>query len=374
MGFHGARRIFFSPGKYVRRCAARLPRLSLAALLVHFVFFGGGSYGAVFAPQMGHTSHALGHFRLVELFSLPFWWTWTWYAVSLAFQRDLERCCHCVCLDYRGVSKKGCGKKIYMGWNDQMIANTTCKMDMLRFEAFIQQSDYLDSTWRIPGVGSIIRFNFPCFPLSVLGGGTSSKRETCFLLVGLDMCNTLAPGRGEATENAECCDAVRNAVPLASKAQKRKRKHNNKTMWQHIHCKHDDVKIPSSLDTASTVLLRLEVASGVVGKIQAVVNGSVKHLETLCKCSKFHIIGRWMGENFLSNAHTCTWSYITCKSYWNLARHVAALPAHSFGTRRLGHPRHTWESKLCAYCRHANLWWSCGTLYIYICQFYAACK
>ena len=37
----------------MRRCAARLPRLSLAALLVHFVFFGGGSYGvAVFAPAL----------------------------------------------------------------------------------------------------------------------------------------------------------------------------------------------------------------------------------------------------------------------------------------------------------------------------------
>ena len=49
----------------------------------------------------------------------------------------------------------------------------------------------------------------------------------------------------------------------------------------------------------------------------------------------------------------------------NLARHVAALPArrwvqcllswHAFGTRRLGRPRHIWESKLHAYCRYANL-------------------
>ena len=69
--------------------------------------------------------------------------------------------------------------------------------------------------------------------------------------------------------------------------------------------------------------------------------------------------------NFIANAHVNTWSYITCKNYWNLARHVAALPAHRwvqrllswhpFGTRRVGRPRHTWESKLHAYCRYANL-------------------
>ena len=33
-------------------------------------------------------------------------------------------------------------------------------------------------------------------------------------------------------------------------------------------------------------------------------------------------------KNFIANAHVNTWSYITCKNYWNLARHVAALPAH----------------------------------------------
>ena len=70
-------------------------------------------------------------------------------------------------------------------------------------------------------------------------------------------------------------------------------------------------------------------------------------------------------RNFIANAHVNTWSYITCKNYWNLARHVAGLPAHRwvqrllswhpFGTRRVGRPRHTWESKLHAYCRYADL-------------------
>ena len=66
-----------------------------------------------------------------------------------------------------------------------------------------------------------------------------------------------------------------------------------------------------------------------------------------------------------ANANVNTWSYIICKNYWNLARHVAALPAHwwvrrllswhFFGTRRIGRPRLTWESKPHAYCRYANL-------------------
>lgn len=58
-------------------------------------------------------------------------------------------------------------------------------------------------------------------------------------------------------------------------------------MWQHIHIRHGDVKIPSSLDKMSTVLLLLELASGVVGKIQAVANGGVKHLEILCSVKSF---------------------------------------------------------------------------------------
>lgn len=45
--------------------------------------------------------------------------------------------------------------------------------------------------------------------------GISSRRGFYFLLVGLDMCTTLAPGRGGATENANCCYAVRNTVLLA---------------------------------------------------------------------------------------------------------------------------------------------------------------
>ena len=58
-------------------------------------------------------------------------------------------------------------------------------------------------------------------------------------------------------------------------------------------------------------------------------------------------------------------SDITCKNYWNLAKHVASLPEHRwvqrllswhpFGTRRVGRPRNTWDSKLDAYCRYANL-------------------
>ena len=58
-----------------------------------------------------------------------------------------------------------------------MITNTTCKMDMLQFEAFIQHFDYFESTWRTPGVASIIRFNFPCFPC-LFWGGISSRRGT----------------------------------------------------------------------------------------------------------------------------------------------------------------------------------------------------
>ena len=71
------------------------------------------------------------------------------------------------------------------------------------------------------------------------------------------------------------------------------------------------------------------------------------------------------GRKFITNAHANTWSYITCKNYWNLARHVATLPAHRwvqrllswhpFGTHRVGRPRHTWKSKFHAYYRYANL-------------------
>ena len=49
----------------------------------------------------------------------------------------------------------------------------------------------------------------------------------------------------------------------------------------------------------------------------------------------------------------------------NKALHVAALPAHRWvqrllswhpiGSLRVSRPRHTWESKLHAYCRYANL-------------------
>ena len=102
-----------------------------------------------------------------------------------------------------------------------------------------------------------------------------------------------------------------------------------------------------------------------------------------CSVSKIMQINRWTAarswlecgevlhlwnervKNFIANVHVNTWSYITCKNYWNLATHVAAFPAHRWvqrlpswhpiGTRRVGRPRHTSESKLHAYCRYANL-------------------
>ena len=70
-------------------------------------------------------------------------------------------------------------------------------------------------------------------------------------------------------------------------------------------------------------------------------------------------------RGFVASTRVNTWSYITCKNYWNLARHVATLPAHRWvqrllswrplGARRVGRPRHTWESKLQAYCRYTNI-------------------
>ena len=56
-----------------------------------------------------------------------------------------------------------------------------------------------------------------------------------------------------------------------------------------------------------------------------------------------------------SVANALAWS-ISSKNYWNLAEHVAGLPAHRWvkrllsyhpvGVRRVGRPRHTWEPKL----------------------------
>ena len=70
-------------------------------------------------------------------------------------------------------------------------------------------------------------------------------------------------------------------------------------------------------------------------------------------------------KNFVANARVNTWSYITCRNYWNLAKHVASLPAHPwlqrllswhpFGTRRVGRPQNNWDSTLDAYCRYTNL-------------------
>ena len=48
---------------------------------------------------------------------------------------------------------------------------------------------------------------------------------------------------------------------------------------------------------------------------------------------RFFIYGMTGSEIFIANAHVNTWSYITCKNYWNLARHVAALPANRWVQR-----------------------------------------
>ena len=86
------------------------------------------------------------------------------------------------------------------------------------------------------------------------------------------------------------------------------------------------------------------------------------------------------GSEVLFQMHTLIMR--PCKNDWNLAKHVTVLLAHRwvqrllswhlFGTRRVGHPRHKWESEHHAYCSYANqildrgrkrLWMtSCGTL------------
>ena len=69
-------------------------------------------------------------------------------------------------------------------------------------------------------------------------------------------------------------------------------------------------------------------------------------------------------RSFVAHARVNTWSYITCKNYWNFAKHVASLPAHRwvqrllswhpFGARRVGRPRNTSDSKLDAYSRYGS--------------------
>ena len=101
---------------------------------------------------------------------------------------------------------------------------------------------------------------------------------------------------------------------------------------------------------------------------------------------RFFIYGM-NGSEILLQMHTFnTWSYITCKNHWNLARHVAALPAHRWvqrllswhpiGTRRVGRPRHTWESRLHAYCRYASLesWREVDDVFYLHLSISAACK
>ena len=59
--------------------------------------------------------------------------------------------------------------------------------------------------------------------------------------------------------------------------------------------------------------------------------------------------------NFVANIRINTWFYISCKKCWNFERDVASLPAHRcvqrllswhlLKARRVGRPRHMWESK-----------------------------
>ena len=61
-----------------------------------------------------------------------------------------------------------------------------------------------------------------------------------------------------------------------------------------------------------------------------------------------------------------TWSDITYKHFWNLAEHVATLPAHQwvqrllswhpFAARGVGRPRHTWESKVSGVSQARGSW------------------
>ena len=69
--------------------------------------------------------------------------------------------------------------------------------------------------------------------------------------------------------------------------------------------------------------------------------------------------------HFVGVAKIQSWSRICCVSYWKLAAHIAKRPIHHWiqrilhwqpvGQRRLGRPKHRWESKLEMYCRYQGL-------------------
>ena len=144
----------------------------------------------------------------------------------------------------------------------------------------------------------------------------------------------------------------------------------------------------SGLDRSVSISKRLKYFTAVVSSVacfgsghRAIYNSQLATLDVQFR--KIMQINRWTAarswlecgevlhlwnervKNFIANVHVNTWSYITCKNYWNLATHVTAFPAHRWvqrlpswhpiGTRRVGRPRHTSESKLHAYCRYANL-------------------
>ena len=70
-------------------------------------------------------------------------------------------------------------------------------------------------------------------------------------------------------------------------------------------------------------------------------------------------------QHSLFAARIQSWSRFCCASYWKLAAHIAKRPIHHWmqrillsqpvGQRRLGRPKHRWESKLEMYCRYQGL-------------------
>ena len=69
--------------------------------------------------------------------------------------------------------------------------------------------------------------------------------------------------------------------------------------------------------------------------------------------------------HFVGIAKIQSWSRICCGAYWKLAAHIAKLPIHHWiqrvlhwqpvGPRRIGRPKHRWDSKLEMYCRYQRL-------------------
>ena len=65
--------------------------------------------------------------------------------------------------------------------------------------------------------------------------------------------------------------------------------------------------------------------------------------------------------HFVGIAKIQSWSRICCGAYWKLAAHITKLPIHHWiqrvlhwqpvGPRRLGRPKHRWDSKHCRYQR-----------------------